>query len=79
MQSFRAKNKEARKVHQENGAFIGFESQLDATKAPDGTQELSLSHVLKHLSPIVVVDECHRVKSDLSKEFIHNLNARFIL
>jgi len=36
-------------------------------------------HILHHLNPVVIVDESHNTKSDLSIEMLQNLNPSFIL
>lgn len=79
--SFRARNKDDRKIYQENGYLANF---LQATwndadcllpeHAPD-----SLINVLRQLRPLVVVDESHNAESALSVEMLGNLNPAFIL
>lgn len=71
--SLRAKNKEDRKVFQENGNLQSFESMVGSE------EEISLMKVIQALNPIVVVDESHNAESDLSVEMLKNLNPCFIL
>ena len=71
--SLRARNKEDRKVFQENGNLQSFEHLL-----PHGT-ELTLGTVIKHLNPLVVVDESHNAESELSVDMLKELNPCFIL
>ncbi|GAB3503148.1 DEAD/DEAH box helicase [Emticicia fontis] len=71
--SLRARNKEDRKVFQENGNLQSFETLL-------GTEaEITLGSVIKQLNPVVVVDESHNAESDLSVEMLKELNPCFIL
>jgi len=71
--SLRAKNKEDRKVFQENGNLQSFESLVGSE------EEISLMKVIQKLNPIVIVDESHNAESDLSVEMLKNLNPCFIL
>lgn len=71
--SLRAKNKEDRKVFQENGNLQSFENLI-----PLGT-ELTLGAVIKYLNPVVIVDESHNAESELSVEMLKEVNPCFIL
>ena len=71
--SLRAKNKEDRKVFQENGNLQSFENLLGKDK------EITLGAVIKYLNPLVVVDESHNAESDLSVEMLKEINPCFIL
>lgn len=71
--SLKAKNKEDRKVFQENGNLQSFENLLDKD------DELTLGAVIKHLNPIVIVDESHNAESDLSVDMLKQINPCFIL
>ncbi len=71
--SLRAKNKEDRKVFQENGNLQSFESFLDKYA------EITLGAVIKQLNPLVIVDESHNAESDLSVDMLRELNPSFIL
>lgn len=78
--SFRIKNKEGRKVYQENGnlqQFSKFQTSPE-TLIPD-IDETALVQVLNQLSPVVIVDESHHTTGDLSVEMLKNLNPSFIL
>lgn len=78
--SFRIKNKEGRKVYQENGnlqQFSKFQSTPE-TLIPD-IDETALIQVLNQLSPVVIVDESHHTAGELSVEMLKNLNPSFIL
>jgi type III restriction enzyme len=71
--SLRARNKEDRKVHQENSQLASFASMLD----PEA--ELSLMSVIQKLNPVVVVDESHNAESELSVDMLKTLNPSFVL
>lgn len=71
--SLKAKNKEDRKVFQENGNLQSFESLLDKK------EEITLGAVIKYLNPVVVVDESHNAESDLSVDMLKEINPCFIL
>ncbi|MDR2084865.1 MAG: DEAD/DEAH box helicase family protein [Bacteroidales bacterium] len=71
--SLRAKNKEDRKVFQENGNLQSFENLLD------NDADITLGAVIKYLNPVVIVDESHNAESELSVEMLSGLNPSFIL
>ena len=67
-----SKKKDVRKVYNENGALETLAQFL-------GVEEPSLINILRAVNPVVIVDESHNTKSDLSVEMLQNLNPRFIL
>jgi len=71
--SLRAKNKEDRKVYQENGNLQSFGTLLG------DDEDITLIRVIQALNPVVVVDESHNAESDLSVDMLKNLNPSFIL
>ncbi|MEO6612106.1 MAG: DEAD/DEAH box helicase family protein [Chitinophagaceae bacterium] len=71
--SLRARNKEDRKVFQENGSLQSFENLVGADF------EITLGAVIKYLNPVVVVDESHNAESDLSIDMLKEINPSFIL
>ena len=71
--SLRAKNKEDRKVFQENGNLQSFESLLG------NAVEITLGAVIKYLNQLVIVDESHNAESDLSVEMLKEVNPSFII
>ncbi len=78
--SFRIRNKEDRKVNQENGylaPFVKFYENRDTLV--DGVDETAMIQVINQMNPIVIVDEGHNAVSDLSIEMLKNLNPAFIL
>lgn len=80
--SLRAKNKEDRKIYQENGNLASF---LQPDQGDPGDWLLpeydasALINVIRRLRPVVVVDESHNAESQLSVEMLKNLNPDFIL
>lgn len=70
--SLRAKNKEDRKVFQENGNLQSFENLLG------DNADITLGTVIKYLNPVVVVDESHNAESELSVEMLSGLHPSFI-
>ncbi|AAZ98228.1 hypothetical protein Tbd_2275 [Thiobacillus denitrificans ATCC 25259] len=80
--SLRARNKEDRKIYQENGNLASF---LQPDQGDPGDWLLpehdasALINVIRRLRPVVVVDESHNAESQLSVEMTTNLNPDFIL
>lgn len=78
--SFRIKNKEGRKVYQENGNLQSFSKFIETPETLiDGVDDTALIQVFNQLSPVVIVDESHHTTGDLSVEMLKNLNPSFIL
>lgn len=76
--SLRINNKEMRKMYQENGSLLDFDSFLDDRENLEDVEKLSVINVIRNFKPIVIVDESHNAKSNLSIEMLENLNASFI-
>lgn len=75
-----SRNRDARKVYQENGSLFRFAEYFKDTEALlADTPDTALIQVLRHLEPVVVVDESHNAGSDLSTEMLNNLNPSFVL
>ena len=79
--SLRARNKEDRKIFQENGNLASFLSDPAGDPQdwllPDYDPS-ALINVIRRLKPVVVVDESHNAESQLSVEMMANLNPDFI-
>ena len=71
--SLRARNKDDRKVFQENGNLQSFENLLGKDA------EITLGAVIEYLNPVVIVDESHNAESELSVDMLKKLNPSFIL
>ncbi|WP_109056675.1 DEAD/DEAH box helicase [Bifidobacterium callitrichidarum] len=76
------KNKDGRRAYAENSSLVALtnyqKSQGDAVEV-DGADDTALITALAGMHPIVVVDESHHAKSNLSIEMLRNLNPCFIL
>ena len=74
MQSFRITETEGRKVYEDSGALMDHFSDLEPEQTahletlPDGTPKRSLANVLAVRHPIVIVDEAHNARTELSFE-----------
>jgi len=78
--SLRARNKEDRKIYQDNGYLASFiAGNENADWLLPGYDASSLINVLRGLKPVVVVDESHNAETDLSVEMLVNLNPDLIL
>lgn len=78
--SFRIKNKEGRKVYQENGNLQQFSKFMkNPENLIEGIDETALIQVFNQISPVVIVDESHHTTGELSVEMLKNLNPCFIL
>lgn len=78
--SLRARNKEDRKVYQENGQLAAFASQYkDKSHLLDDADDTALINVIRSLHPVLVVDESHNAESDLSVDMLNALNPSFVL
>ncbi|MCO5258593.1 MAG: DEAD/DEAH box helicase family protein [Crocinitomicaceae bacterium] len=78
--SLRAKNKDDRKVFQENGQLASFVSHYkNSEHLLEDVDDTALINVLRSLNPVLVVDESHNAESDLSVDMLKNLNPSFIL
>lgn len=76
------KNKDGRRAFAENSQLMLLtDYQRSTGQAVDvaGADSTALISALAGTNPIVVVDESHHAKSDLSQEMLRNLNPRFVL
>jgi len=75
-----SRNRDVRKVYQENGNLFRFAEYFKDTQTLlADTPDTALIQVLRHLEPVVIVDESHNAGSDLSTEMLNNLNPSFVL
>lgn len=78
--SLRTKDKESRKLHQENGNLSSFQNDSRFNESyVDWIDVTSLSNILYNLNPVVIIDESHNAESDLSVDMLKTLNPSFIL
>ena len=75
--SFRATNKEGRKVYQENGYLQSFQPLI--SEQLDDDEEVQLMKVLQAVHPLVVVDESHNAVSRLSEQMLNDLQPSLVL
>ena len=75
--SFRANNKEGRKVYQENGYLQSFAPLMP--KQIEGDDEVQLMKVLQAVHPLVVVDESHNAVSKLSEQMLNDLQPSLVI
>ena len=77
--SLRVRNKDDRKLYQENGNNLSFSTGPGDTDLLPGTDETAVINVIRRLRPVLIVDESHNAESELSVEMLGNLNPGFIL
>ena len=78
--SFRGRGKEVLKAYQENSSLEPFSKALGKPEYPiEAADETALFQVINQLSPLVIVDESHHARSDLSLEMLRNFNPCFVL
>lgn len=75
--SFRTRNKEGRKVYQENGYLQSFASIVGEMQ--DGDDEVNLNRVLQAVNPVVVVDESHNATSSLSEQMLNDMHPSLVI
>ena len=85
IQSFRVENTDARKVYGNNGCYPEFFQNLapallaDLEKGPDGQPVPSLANVLRLRRPVVIVDEAHNARTDLSFSMLGKISPACIV
>lgn len=71
------------KVYQENGALLSHFDNLEdfenLEKDEEGTIINSLANVVRIGNPLIVIDEGHKTKTQLSIDFLNDLNPSFII
>ena len=78
--SFRGRGKESLKAYQENSNLAAFAKVLGTPENPiEKADETALFQVINQLNPLVVVDESHHARSELSIEMLANFNPCFVL
>lgn len=84
-QSFRVDDPEGRKVYSSSGDLMEHFTSLSAKqsekllKTENGQLSYSLSNLFNIRNPIIIVDEAHNARTELSFGFLKNLNPSFIL
>lgn len=78
--SFRGRGKEVLKAYQENSNLAEFAKVLGKPDSPiEKADETALFQIINQLNPLVIVDESHHVRSELSLEMLENFNPCFVL
>ena len=78
--SFRTSRKDGRKAFQENSNLAEFPKVLGKPDSPiEGADETALFQIINQLNPLVIVDESHHARSELSREMLANFNPCFVL
>ena len=78
--SFRGRGKEGLKAYQENSNLAEFAKVLGKPDSPiEKADETALLQIINQLNPLVIVDESHHARSELSLEMLENFNPCFVL
>ena len=78
--SFRGRGKEVLKAYQENSNLAEFAKVLGKPDSPiEKADETALFQIINQLNPLVIVDESHHARSELSLEMPENFNPCFVL
>ena len=78
--SFRGCGKEVLKAYQENSNLAEFAKVLGKPDSPiEKADETALFQIINQLNPLVIVDESHHARSELSLEMLENFNPCFVL
>ena len=78
--SFRGRGKEGLKAYQENSTLAEFAKVLGKPDSPiEKADETALFQIINQLNPLVIVDESHHARSELSLEMLGNFNPCFVL
>lgn len=77
--SLRAKNKDDRKLYQQNGALVSFASDVAERSNELEIDQDSLIAAVASLNPVVIVDESHNATSELSKDMLTQLNPSCVI
>lgn len=70
------------KVYQENGSLISHFENVGESKALEKDESgiiKSLANVIRMNNPLIVIDEGHKTKTQLSIEFLRELNPSFVI
>ncbi|HNX95638.1 MAG TPA: DEAD/DEAH box helicase family protein [Holophaga sp.] len=87
VQAWRTSAKEGRKVYEDSGQFLDFQGSLDAFEAAHGGLHrneacrvvTSLGNLIASRRPLMILDEAHNTRTELSFKFLRALNPRCIL
>ena len=75
-----SRDREALKAYQENSNLAEFAKVLGKPEYPiERADETALFQIINQLNPLVIVDESHHARSELSLEMLTNFNPCFVL
>lgn len=77
--SLRAKNKDDRKLYQQNGALASFSTDVAESETDEDIDRDSLVAAIASLNPVVIVDESHNAASELSREMLARLKPSCVV
>lgn len=77
--SLRAKNKDDRKLYQQNGALASFSADVIDSESDEDIDPESLVAAIASLNPVVIVDESHNATSELSREMLTRLKPSCVV
>lgn len=78
--SFRSSGKEGLKAYQANSNLASFRTALGIPEQPiENADQTALFQVINQLNPVVIVDESHHARTQLSIEMLQNFNPAFVL
>lgn len=78
--SFRGRTKEVLKSYQENSNLDAIARALGKPEKPiEKADETALFQIINQLNPLMIVDESHHARSDLSLEMLEDFNPCFVL
>lgn len=77
--SLRAKNKDDRKLYQQNGGLVSFGVDVAESGADGDIDPESLVAAIASLNPVVIVDESHNATSELSREMLTRLKPSCVV
>lgn len=78
--SFRGRSREALKAYQQNSSLADMAKALGKPEQPiERADDTALFQIINQLSPLVIVDESHHARSELSLDMLTNFNPCFVL
>lgn len=78
--SFRGRSNEALKAYRENSSLAPMAKALGKPQQPiEKAVDTALFQVINQLSPLVIVDESHHARSELSLDMLKDFNPCFVL
>lgn len=88
VQAWRTASKDGRKAYEDSGQFLDFQESLNVFAVdnpgclqPNGAGRIptSLANLISSRRPLMILDEAHNTRTELSFKFLRDLNPRCIL